>query len=456
MQTYEHYKESGIDWIGQIPAHWEVEKGKWLFKKEERPVLKHYEVITCFRDGQVTLRKNRREDGFTNSLKEIGYQGILKGDLVIHQMDAFAGAIGVSDSEGKSTPVYSVCTPKMSGVFNYYYSYLLRSMALSGVILSLAKGIRERSTDFRFNDFSNLLYPFPPIHEQEAIANFLDDKTAKIDALVQTKEQQIEKLKELRQAKIHQAVSKGIPCHAELVEASSKTHALSKVEMKDSGVAWIGDIPKHWEVKRLKHIKKTIRNAFVDGPFGSNLKSEHFVENGDVFVIESGSITKGYFISNNFKTITQEHFNTISRSECIEGDLIIAKIGAYYGMCAELPLLLKRSVVSGNSLKLTLNNLIANTQFYIYLLNDIRLNDIYNRLGIVNSSAQPALSLGTLNNLNIIFPPIQEQEQIVAYLDEVTGKIDQAISQKQEQITKLKEYKQSLINDVVTGKVKVC
>src|SRR5690606_15991988 len=230
-------KDSGIDWLGEIPSHWEIEKGKWLFIKQERPVFNHYEVITCFRDGQVTLRKNRREDGFTNSLKEIGYQGILKGDLVIHQMDAFAGAIGVSDSDGKSTPVYSVCTPRKNNVNNYYYAYLLRSMALSGFILSLAKGIRERSTDFRFNDFSGLSYPLPPLHEQEAIARFLDDKCAKIDELVAIKEQQIDKLKELRQVKIHQAVTKGIN---------------PNVEMKDSGIDWIGEIPKHWEVKRLK------------------------------------------------------------------------------------------------------------------------------------------------------------------------------------------------------------
>ena len=113
LKPYPEYKNSGVKWLGDVPRHWDITKGKWLYKKMNRPVKPDDEVVTCFRDGMVTLRKNRRLRGFTESIKEIGYQGIKKGDLVIHQMDAFAGAIGVSDSDGKSTPVYSVCQPKI-------------------------------------------------------------------------------------------------------------------------------------------------------------------------------------------------------------------------------------------------------------------------------------------------------------------------------------------------------
>ena len=109
---YNDYKPSGVEWLGDIPAHWSIERAKWLFEKMERPVREEDEVVTCFRDGVVTLRKNRRVLGFTESLKEIGYQGIRRGDLVIHAMDAFAGAIGVADADGKGTPVYSVCKPE--------------------------------------------------------------------------------------------------------------------------------------------------------------------------------------------------------------------------------------------------------------------------------------------------------------------------------------------------------
>src|ERR1700685_3166374 len=102
-------KDSGVSWLGPVPSHWIIERAKWLFERMDRPTRDSDEVITCFRDGVVTLRKNRRMRGFTESIKEIGYQGIRRGDLVIHAMDAFAGAVGVSDSDGKGTPVYSVC-----------------------------------------------------------------------------------------------------------------------------------------------------------------------------------------------------------------------------------------------------------------------------------------------------------------------------------------------------------
>src|SRR5699024_9334105 len=200
LPKYEAYKDSGVEWIGSIPADWQLEKAKWLFTKADRPIRKDDEIVTCFRDGQVTLRKNRRTDGFTNALKEHGYQGIRKGDLVIHAMDAFAGAIGVSDSDGKSTPVYAACIPRRRETVNpYFYAYYMRDLALSGLIVSLAKGIRERSTDFRFNDFSNLTLPLPNYDQQTLIANFLDQKTAQIDAAIAIKEQQIELLKERKQ-----------------------------------------------------------------------------------------------------------------------------------------------------------------------------------------------------------------------------------------------------------------
>lgn len=148
LKPYPKMKDSGVKWLGEVPEHWEVRRGKWLFSKMERPVRDNDEVVTCFRDGVVTLRKNRRTTGFTESLKEIGYQGIRAGDLVIHAMDAFAGAVGVSGSDGKGSPVYSVCRPE-SQANAHYYAFVVREMARSKWILAIAKGIRERSTDFR-------------------------------------------------------------------------------------------------------------------------------------------------------------------------------------------------------------------------------------------------------------------------------------------------------------------
>ena len=191
-------KDSDIEWLGMVPQHWEIERGKNLFAKMERPVRESDEVITCFRDGTVTLRKNRRTEGFTESLKEIGYQGIRSGDLVIHAMDAFAGSVGVADSDGKGTPVYAVCKPKTNNVSTEYQAYVIREMARSGWILSLATGIRERSTDFRFSTYANQRIPLPPVSEQIAIVEYLNLSTTEIDISIARAKRQIELLNEYR------------------------------------------------------------------------------------------------------------------------------------------------------------------------------------------------------------------------------------------------------------------
>ena len=199
-------KQTNIKWIKQIPQHWEEKRAKNIFVRMARPVREEDEVITCFRDGEVTLRKNRRTEGFTESFKEIGYQGIRKGDLVIHQMDAFAGSIGVSDSDGKGTPVYICLQPKIE-CNNVYYAHLLRVMAYSGYIKSLYRGIRERSSDFRYETFARLALPLPPLSEQEEIVAYLDEKTAKIDLLIDKELQQIDHIKDLKQTLIADVVT---------------------------------------------------------------------------------------------------------------------------------------------------------------------------------------------------------------------------------------------------------
>ena len=206
---FQIYKESAIPWVPVIPDHWETKRAKSLFKKMERPVSDSDEVVTCFRDGTVTLRRNRRESGFTESLKEIGYQGIRPRDLVIHAMDAFAGAIGVSDSAGKGTPVYSVCTP-IGEANPHFYARVLREMSRNNWIECLAKGIRERSSDFRFTEFSAQVLPVPPPDEQAGIVRFLNQADDQIQRYITGKERLIALLEEERQALIHQAVTRGL------------------------------------------------------------------------------------------------------------------------------------------------------------------------------------------------------------------------------------------------------
>ena len=198
LKPYRALKDSGVAWLREVPTHWEMARAKSLFAKLDRPVTSTADVVTCFRDGTVTLRKNRRTSGFTESLKEIGYQGVHRGDLVIHTMDAFAGACGVSDSDGKCTPVYSVCAPRDETTNSRYYAFCVREMARSQWILALSRGVRERSTDFRFASFGDQLVPVPPSLEQAAIVRFLAHFDWRIRRYIRAKERLVELLAERR------------------------------------------------------------------------------------------------------------------------------------------------------------------------------------------------------------------------------------------------------------------
>ena len=198
-------KDSGIGWIGTIPTAWKVSRIKYEILPLQRPVYPTDLVMTCFRDGEVTLRQNRREDGFTVSFTENGYQGVEVGDLVIHGMDAFAGAIGCSDSRGKITPVVHVC--KTTGN-NRFFMYALRSMAMNDVLMSFSEGIRVRSSDFRnFNKLGKFRIAVPTVDEQNEIVAYLDSKCTEIDAIIAIKKQQLEILSDYKKSVIYEYIT---------------------------------------------------------------------------------------------------------------------------------------------------------------------------------------------------------------------------------------------------------
>lgn len=420
LGQYPEYKDSGISWLGEIPAHWEMHRGKWLFRKMERPVRPRDEVITCFRDGMVTLRKNRRVRGFTESIKEIGYQGIRKGDLIIHQMDAFAGAIGVSDSDGKGTPVYSVCQPKRD-LDTYFYADVVREMSRSEYILSLAKGIRERSTDFRFDTFASQVLPVPPIEEQHQISDFLRNQTVQINKFIRSKRRLIELLKEQKQNIIYQAMTKGIN---------------PDVKLKPSGVEWLGDIPEHWDVSRLKYLTKFSNGiAFKPGDWKSQ----------GVPIIRIQNLNGA------------NEFNYTDRKDLPEhllikpGDLLFAWSG-------------NRGTSFGSFL--WDRNFPAYLNQHIFKLTEYRLHSkyFYYQLRSVTShveeTAQGIIGLVhiTKPELGAIYVPLpnfKEQEAIACDLDNRVAVIDSATSRAEHEIELIREYRTRLISDVVTGKVDV-
>lgn len=420
MKTYARYKDSGISWIGEIPEHWDLLRAKYMFNKEKRDVRDIDDVVTCFRDGVVTLRKNRRTTGFTESLTEIGYQGIRKNDLVIHQMDAFAGSIGVSDSDGKGTSVYHCCTP-LGDYDVFYYAFLLRLMAKKGFIQSLYRGIRERSSDFNFQVFGKQYLIVPPLSEQKAIADFLDEKTAKINELVAAKQKQIELLKEYKQSLIANAVTKGVN---------------PKTKMKDSGINWIGQIPAHWELSRIRHYfaesdEKTFDESAtllsLSQYTGISLKSE-----SPKVGMSEAETTEGY------KVVHKGQFVM---------NIMLAWNGSY--AVSDLDGVISPAYCVFDFVK------DCDKWYFHYLLRIKAYSGAFKTLskGIIDSRLR--LYPNKFYTFPLIVPPIDEQKQIVAFINERVASINTQISSIEKQIENLNEYKQSLISDVVTGKVKV-
>ena len=197
-------KDSGIQWIGKIPETWDCIRGKYILNYISKPVKDDDGVITCFRDGEVTLRSKRREEGFTMADKEIGYQGIDIGDLVVHGMDGFAGAIGISDSRGKASPVLNVLETKQN---KRYIMYFLRSMAYGDVFLALATGIRVRSCDLRWNKLAELFYPIPPMEEQSEIVKHIDQVIEETNEIISDKKEQIATLEAYKKSTIFEYVT---------------------------------------------------------------------------------------------------------------------------------------------------------------------------------------------------------------------------------------------------------
>lgn len=422
MKRYDRYKYTDIPWLDCIPSHWDEKRAKYLFNKENRQTSDGDEVITCFRDGVVTLRKNRRTTGFTESFKEIGYQGIKKGDLVIHQMDAFAGSTGVSDSDGKGTPVYSVCTPKNERLLTQYYAKVIRYMGLNGFIQSLYRGIRERSSDFRFETFARQILPIPPFAEQGKIVSYLESKTLCIDAYVRERERELRLLNELKESEIASVVTRGLN---------------PNVKMKDSGIPWIGMIPEHWEIRRL-----------------SQVSYEHFVSNKNIHHQNLLSLSYGRIIRKDINTtegLLPASFDTYQVVE--EGNIVLRLTDLQNDQKSlRVGLVKEEGIVTSAYICLgVLNDSIIPS----YLYNTLHSYDIKKLFYSMGGGLRQNLNWQGLKKMDIPLPPIEEQYTIVAYIEGKCAKVNSLMAELEAEIEYLKEYKQKLIADCVTGQINV-
>ena len=415
---YMEMKDSGIEWIEAIPAHWDILRGKNVLRLLERPVKPEDDVVTCFRDGEVTLRKNRREEGFTNSLKEIGYQGIEPGDLIVHGMDGFAGAIGITDSRGKASPVLNVMDSNQN---KRYLMYYLRAMAYKDVFMALSTGIRVRSCDLRWNKLSVFPFLIPKSHEQSTIAAYLDTQCAKIDEIIAQAKASIEGYKQWKMSVVNDAVTHGLDLNA---------------EMKDSGIYWMGKIPTKWGLKRLKYIfaiKKDIagelghtvlaitqqgikpKNMSDKGQFALDYSKYQLVVPGD-FAMNHMDLLTGWVDISQYSGVTSPDYRVFFALHPEEID----------------------------------------TNYYKHVFQTCYRCRIFYGLGQgVSGLGRWRLPAEMFLNFVLPVPPLDEQRKIGEFLDKQCAKIDDLIIEKQSLIDDLESYKKSLIYEVVTGKRRI-
>lgn len=394
-------KNSGIEWVGDIPAEWFCIRGKFLLQYKQKPVKKDDEIITCFRDGEVTLRSNRREDGFTMADKEIGYQGVDIGDLVVHGMDGFAGAIGISDSRGKASPVLNVLGTKQN---KRYIMYYLRSMAYSDVFMALSTGIRVRSCDLRWNKLAELWYLVPPIEEQKRIAEFLDKKCGEVDALIADIQQEIETLEQYKRSVITEAVTKGLD---------------PSVPMKDSGIDWVGIMPKHWKKmpnKYLMYKEKTICPVY----------------NGESIL----SLTMKGVVVRDLEAGGKMPTSFDGYQQIKAGNLL---------MC------LFDIDVTPRCIGLICNNGVTSPAYSQFIMKEDAYAPFYSYYYLMVDFTKELLHMAknlrhSLNEeqfgaILAPVPPIEEQQKIAEFLDKKCKEIEEIIADKQSQIETLESYK---------------
>ncbi len=406
IEKYAAYKDSGVEWLGEVPESWEIRKVKSVFRLVVEPAPKNndFELLSVYTDIGVKPRKELEERGNKASTTD-GYWFVKKGDIVVNKLLAWMGAIGVSNYNGVTSPAYDILRAKVKIEGNYFH-YLFRNSACISELKRHSRGIMDMRLRLYFDKFGDIIIPFPDYITQKKIVDFLDRKTAQVDYAISIKEKQIELLKERWQILIHKAVTRGLN---------------PNVKLKHSGVEWIGEIPEGWEVKKIKHFG-TIKSG--DSVVNSLLK-----ETGQ-YEVFGGNGYMGYY----------DKFN-------VEGNkIIIGRVGAY---CGNVRLINEKKWISDNALILTLNN----SELYPYLATLLEIGNLNN---LNSSNAQPLITGSKVLNFQLPIPLETEQVRIQSFISVIRIKIATAISIKEKEIEKLKEYKASLINSVVTGKIKVC
>jgi type I restriction enzyme, S subunit len=401
---YKSYKDSGIDWLGQTPTEWVIARNKEIFKERSSLSSTGKEtLLTVSHITGVTPRSEKNVNMFMAETME-GYKICHPGDLIINTMWAWMGALGTSNELGICSPSYNVYMPTKGIPYNHrYFDYLFRIPNAIVEMTRNSKGIVSSRLRLYAKDFFQIETVLPSLKEQSLIAHYLDTKTAQIDRKIDLLTQKATQYGNLKQSLINETVTRGLD---------------KSVPMKNSAIEWIGEVPEHWEIKHLKDL------AEIKGGKDSKVVD---VETGGYPVYGSGGI---------FGRASQYLHNKPS--------VLLGRKGTI-----DKPLFVTEAFWS------------VDTMFYTDIKNNVYPKFFYYQCLTIQfglyqyGSAVPSMAQNVLRQILLPTPPPSEQKTIADYLDTKTAQIDQIIQTINTQIEKLKELRKTLINDVVTGKIKV-
>lgn len=414
-------KDSGIPWIGAIPEHWEstqLRKFLTLFSEkghQDKPLL------SVTRENGVIVRNVESAEENHNYIPEdlSGYKLVKSGQFAINKMKAWQGSYGVSAYEGIVSPAYYVCDLNFEN--KEFFSWAIRSKAYVPFFTQMSKGIRVDQWDLSITALKSIPFFVPPVAEQEAISAYLDEKCGEIDELIEVEQQMIADLESYRQSVITEAVTHGLNPNAPL---------------RPSGIDWLGQIPIHWEMKQLR--------AFF---------SEVTLQNSNTAITEQLQFKFGTIIPKPEAVIDSDLLNTISKYTVVRpGDIIINGLNLNYDFVSfRVGKVNQIGVITSAYIALRPNVGIL-PKFYEYFLKGMDAKKVFHSFG---TGIRCTLTFKELKRKYIPFVPYKEQEAIADYLDAKCAEIAELIKVKQDKIEALRQYRQSLIFEAVTGKINI-
>lgn len=416
MRKYSEYKDSGVKWIGDIPKHWEVKKMRNLISMTSVKNHPNETLLSVVREQGVIVRDIEADDNHNFIPEDLsGYKLIEEGQFVINKMKAWQGSYAVSGYRGIVSPAYYTCDLRLA--FKTFFNVAIRSCAYVPFFTQYSKGIRVGQWDLSPVGLKEIPFFLPPLAEQRAIVSYLDSKVGQIDTYVAKQTQQIELLKELKQAVIANAVTKGIGTNP-------------NAKRKQSGVNWLGEIPEHWEVSKL-------RKHFI--PRMQKVSDKDFAP---LSVTKDGILPQ---LDTACKTDNGENRKLVRK-----GDYVVNSRSDRKGSGGISPFDGSVSLIN-----IVIYPIDGEQEYYHYLFRCNNFVEEFYRNGRGIVADLWTTRYQEMKNIEIPIPPLSEQRAIVSYIEAKTASINKLIDAYEQQVERVKEYKQRLISDAVTGKMNV-